>query len=310
MSSAPKVSTQRYGDASEQERALAGWWQNYCQLKPGRYEGRVDTLDLPGVTVTREAINVPVGQRTAPPPGRVVFVKTLDSAQDLRMNAVPVRSSEVLVVRHAEEQVVAFGGPSDILMISVDEEKLDPGQGRRLPSVYAAPTTETFEFHAGWVLSLLASMAALEGGPLPDLAMVLPGLITDRLQHFHSKLFGRSGRALDGRADVAVYRRARAIAEAEDGEPLSVAELAARAGVPPDVLREAFLKVAGVGPGNWLRSRRLDGARRDLLKARGTGISVSDVATRWGFWHFGRFAATYADYFGESPSATLRGGSA
>lgn len=310
MTTAARVSTHRYADASQQEQGLAGWWQSYCQLKPGRYEGRVETLELPGVTVTRESINVPVGQRTAPPPGRVVFVKALDCAQDLRMNAVPVPTSEVLVVRHAEEQVVAFNGPSDILLITVDEARLDAESGRRLPSAYSSPSTETFDFHAAWVLSLLASVASAELAPAADLALVLPGLITDRLQHFHSKLFGSRGHAIGSAGAVAVFRKARAIAEAEEGEPLGVADLAARTGVPPEVLRDAFMKVVGVGPGNWLRSRRLDGARRDLLQARRTGATVSEIATKWGFWHFGRFAATYAEYFGEAPSATARASSA
>jgi AraC-like DNA-binding protein len=32
---------------------------------------------------------------------------------------------------------------------------------------------------------------------------------------------------------------------------------------------------------------------------------VSEIALRWGFGHFGRFAAEYRRRFGESPSQTL-----
>jgi AraC family transcriptional regulator, ethanolamine operon transcriptional activator len=32
---------------------------------------------------------------------------------------------------------------------------------------------------------------------------------------------------------------------------------------------------------------------------------VTAVATRWGFYHFGRFSAAYRRLFGEVPSATI-----
>jgi transcriptional regulator GlxA family with amidase domain len=34
--------------------------------------------------------------------------------------------------------------------------------------------------------------------------------------------------------------------------------------------------------------------------------SVTDVATRWGFFHLGRFAQAYGQLYGERPSQTLR----
>jgi adenylate cyclase len=49
----------------------------------------------------------------------------------------------------------------------------------------------------------------------------------------------------------------------------------------------------------------LTAARDDLLTGAGN-ISVTDVAVRAGFSHFGRFAQEYRRLFGEAPSATLR----
>ena len=55
----------------------------------------------------------------------------------------------------------------------------------------------------------------------------------------------------------------------------------------------------------FLELLRLTGARRDLRRP-GAATTVTETATRWGFFHFGEFAAAYRRQFGELPSDTLR----
>jgi AraC-like DNA-binding protein len=42
--------------------------------------------------------------------------------------------------------------------------------------------------------------------------------------------------------------------------------------------------------------------------ARAARTRISDVATRWGFFHPSRFARQYQERFGELPSDTIRRG--
>jgi AraC-like DNA-binding protein len=70
-------------------------------------------------------------------------------------------------------------------------------------------------------------------------------------------------------------------------------------------LTRAFQKRHGMGPIRFLRLRRLEAARRDLLAAEPGSASVTEVMHRYGFGHPGRFAAQYRRQFGESPSVTL-----
>ena len=66
-----------------------------------------------------------------------------------------------------------------------------------------------------------------------------------------------------------------------------------------------FKEAYGISPRTWSQISRLNAARQELLRADVRTASVTSVATRWGFFHFGRFSAAYRRLFGEVPSVTL-----
>jgi AraC family ethanolamine operon transcriptional activator len=45
--------------------------------------------------------------------------------------------------------------------------------------------------------------------------------------------------------------------------------------------------------------------RRALSEGTRADTTVTEIATRYGFWQFGRLAVEYNALFGEPPSATL-----
>ena len=85
----------------------------------------------------------------------------------------------------------------------------------------------------------------------------------------------------------------------------SVKELAKTCGVASTTLQKHFRAFLGQSPLEALRDIRLDLARRELLLGH-VGNGVTEVATRVGFGHLGRFAGWYLQRYGESPSETLR----
>jgi AraC-like DNA-binding protein len=93
---------------------------------------------------------------------------------------------------------------------------------------------------------------------------------------------------------------------AEPGRSFTAAELAGIAGVGIRVLQESFRQHVGVPPLTYLRRLRLEGVHAELSRAGPGQVSVSEVATRWGFTHLGRFAGAYRDRYGVTPSQTLR----
>lgn len=90
-------------------------------------------------------------------------------------------------------------------------------------------------------------------------------------------------------------------------EPIQLAQLCDATGVSERSLRNACHAVCGTSPKRYLTRRRME-AVRVALAAATPGSTVTRIATDYGFFELGRFAATYSSLFGERPSETLRGG--
>lgn len=105
----------------------------------------------------------------------------------------------------------------------------------------------------------------------------------------------------------AAVRRALAYIDDHLGEPISVVDIAAAARLSPRGLQAAFRRDLGVTPIEQVQIARLTAVREELLRADASqGVTVAEVAHRWGFAHLARFAARYRAVYGENPSQTLR----
>jgi len=103
-----------------------------------------------------------------------------------------------------------------------------------------------------------------------------------------------------------IIRMAMDFVEEHELECISVEQLAIAAGVSERRLRDAFLSYFGLPPVQYLNRRLLNYIRKALLTSDPSQVTVSEVATQFGVWHFGRLARDYRVLFGELPSQTLR----
>ena len=103
-----------------------------------------------------------------------------------------------------------------------------------------------------------------------------------------------------------VMRRFWRVVEENPEQPLYIPEICKAIRVSDRTLRMVCQEHLGMGPKRYLLLRRMHLARRALREASPEATTVTDTATRFGFWQLGRFAVEYQSLFGESPSATLR----
>ena len=102
-----------------------------------------------------------------------------------------------------------------------------------------------------------------------------------------------------------LVEQAERLALAHLDEPLHISVLCRTLEVSERTLRKAFHKIHGLPPCRHLRMSRLSQARRALLSADCKGVTVTEIATGFGFVELGRFSVEYRKVFGESPSQTL-----
>ena len=87
---------------------------------------------------------------------------------------------------------------------------------------------------------------------------------------------------------------------------LSPASIAAAHFISTRHLHNVFHE-SGTTVASFIRSQRLDGARRDLRDPLHAGKSVGTVAARWGFLDAAHFSRTFRGAFGVPPSDWRRG---
>jgi AraC-like DNA-binding protein len=101
-----------------------------------------------------------------------------------------------------------------------------------------------------------------------------------------------------------IMRRFRRVLEEHPNRPIYLPEICAAIGVPERTLRLCCQEQLAMSPKQYLTRRRMHLVRRALLAAVAE-TTVTEIATRFGFWHLGRFSAGYQAIFDELPSATL-----
>jgi AraC-like DNA-binding protein len=101
-------------------------------------------------------------------------------------------------------------------------------------------------------------------------------------------------------------RRAVAFIEQHAHADISLVDIATAGHVSIRALQLAFRRHLDTTPMTYLRTVRMDRVHRELLAAEpGHGVTVTEIASRWGFHNHSRFANRYRHNYGVYPHHTL-----
>lgn len=300
----------------EQAALLDAWNQSYCQLSRGTFNGSVTSFMAGGVKVLVERLNRTVYQR-----GDVVGHKfALGIPFQLEGHALLSGQTSHLDALHvfSGRDGFEFLSPDRHVFVNLEMEPAavtDFATRAQLESIIARIGAK-----AGVVSIAPARLQQFRDvlSVLLDDVVRAPRLLNDRESVSALEkaiIFGLSETLHDfpdiaqherGEARIArnwqLVRSVRDIVEGSPDCPLSVAELCARMHASRRTVQYAFEETTGISPLAYMRAVRLARVRKELVHA----ATVTEVATRWGFWHFGNFASEYREQFGELPSETWR----
>lgn len=105
--------------------------------------------------------------------------------------------------------------------------------------------------------------------------------------------------------DLYRVKIARDFIRAHFAEPFSVRDLARETGIGVRSLQAAFRNVCGISPHEMINNIRLEQVRL-RLENPAEFDQITTIAHECGFFHMGRFAQTYREFYGEAPSNTLK----
>ena len=304
-----------FRDTDEQAAVLRAWNQSYCQLSAGAFSGSVTEIETGAVHLAVERLNRAVLQHGALPANCVAVGVPLQleghsllCGQRSHLNGLHVfsgadgfefRSPEQHVLVDIEFYPERFANPALREAVARMAQALGPRA-----TVLDRPG-ERMDALRQMLRDMLAAV-----GQAPDLLNSPPvreafekSLVYGLLDLLEAEPLRPPATPPGSNRHWRLVQTARShIEQASRDGPLSVAELGAVLGVSRRCLQYAFQDALGVSPASYLRAERLNRVRRAL----GDAGSVTEAATRFGFWHFGHFANDYRALFGELPSDTLR----
>jgi len=310
----PSSAVRTFTDPDDYAAAHRGAKSELTVIGRGHFTGKLTRIGLHRLGMQRSFDNLPRTAHVVNWNGLALISFRTDTGPSLLSSGVEMQPTNIL--RHGEDQVyyqrssgsASFGGMTLAVedMAAVGEAMagidLTPPRDTMLVTPHPGAMARLQRLHA------TAGHLAEEAPEIivnPDAARGLEQALIEAMISCLVDGEVREDRVAQRHHEI-VMRRFHRVVEENPEQPLYIPEICKAIRVSSRTLRVCCQEHLGMGPKHYLLRRRMYLARRALREAATDATSVTDIATRYGFWQLGRFAVEYQGLFGESPSATLR----
>lgn len=284
------------------------WHQQYRQVEAGQFSGGMIVAHTARVQFGTVHFDRGITVDGLPPPASCSLMLFEAGHESMRVRGRPVHPTELVGYFPDVELDAVFPHGCLFMAVSVDQSLLQD----HVEAMCGRPLSELIRASRGHIGAHGAAIAQRLRG-FQDLALSRPEMLSDPsqvgwieegLMDALLEPLAAPVTRIPSHKHATLARQVRDFLHEHAQQPMRLSELCRAVGVPERTLHLIFMEAFGMPPKAYLKMIRLNGARRDLLEA-GPNDSVSGVAVRWGFLHFGWFSVDYHHLFGERPSDTL-----
>ncbi|MDU9031243.1 helix-turn-helix domain-containing protein [Pseudomonas mediterranea] len=292
--------------------AIVGWQQTYDQLSAGHAHTVLRHVTGERFQIFQEALNKRVVQHGVAPRNRLCLAMPVGGAEPAVFQGKSMGTESVTLLHSGQEFFVQAAEGMDLLAITVEASRLESqaareftdAELRRLAGVSRLELRRDVLQKVRLRLESLVAAALLNEylseKLLEDLTLEC---MLDLLDHSVEKRGSRGG---NHAVSAYLVRQSQELVLENSDEPVSVLDICERLNVSRRTLQRSFQTITGLRPVEYLRSVRLNAARRRLRVTDANEITVARVASDFGFTHLGHFSGYYKALFGEYPSHTTR----
>lgn len=301
-------SKKRYSAVEQLDEAAqeVGWKIKHRQIKGGSFAAELASLECDGVHLASERFNNHLQIVSEPPVGFVGIFLPRFPRGGLTICGSPLAGGDLIgLSAGAELEAVTRGEILNETVFMAEGTFRSSAHALVGESELLSPRTASIH-HADRVLvgalqrqiSSILKDGALDPETVSCIVASLLQLLADGSKKVCCERLANGGAA-------SVAGRARHYIEEHFRDTVRMTDLCRHTGAKHRTLLRCFRTRFQVSPEAYIKARRLDAARRELVDGNPRETSVTDIAMRSGFTHLGRFAVTYRQHFGQSPSETL-----
>ena len=309
LSSSVKV----FSEPDEYAAAIRQGTHQLTVVQSGIFKAKLTRIDLHRLWMQRFSEDLARTSNSDGWGGRAVIAFATEPGPSLIRNGTELNESSISWLRPGANYYQRSSGPVTYATMSLaldDLAILGPaivGRELKIPDSAAVVTPSPIAMQRLQRLHAAASVLAEDVPEIlahPDASQ---GLEQSLIEAMIDCLGGgelRQDRAAS-RQHAAIMRRFHQVIEQHGDQPLYLPELCTKVGASERTLRACCQEHLGTGPKHFLLLRRMHLFRRALRESSSATATVAAIATRFGFWQFGRLAGEYRTLFGEAPSDTL-----
>jgi AraC-like DNA-binding protein len=303
-----------FSDPDDYTASMRGTSAETTVIGRGQFTASLTRIVLQRLWMQRFSDNLPRIARAANAAGRAFVSFRTEPGPRLFAGGLEIHPTSVLRHSHAQDFYQRSFGPASFAAMSLPIEDIASVGEFAAGADLTPPRDPTLVIPPHAAMARLRRLHAAAGRLVeeapeiianPDAAKGLEQAVIeaviDCLRHGqeHETTLAQGQHAI-------VMRRFRRVLEENPEQSFFIPELCKAIKVSDRTLRVCCQEHLGMSPRRYLLLRRMYLARRALRMATTDAATVTEVATRYGFWQLGRFAVEYRSLFGEMPSATLR----